>query len=552
MGAGDDAPYLFLHLTFQEYLSACHLSRCINPDRWDAELPLDPSGRTVSARDFVDRKAWLPSWQEVIVLLAGNLDTPVPLLELLSDDKKDDTFRHRLTLAGLCLPEIKSFLDTARKPPPDARTMTTQRLFRLRDEITTKAFCHWWCNAIMNARKAVRHLDSSLAATNWVHGRLIERLLYPPADLPTKARGLANARRAIGMTRTDASLPQCLAALLRDPEENVRRVASHAVGSLGAAAATPKLLATLAQLLRDPQLGVRYAAAEAVGGLGTAAATPEFLATLAQLLRDPDGSNPDAAVRAMGGLGAAAATPEFLAALAQLFRDPDSSVRYHAVRAMGGLGAAAATPELLATLAQLLRDPDGSVPDAAVRAMGGLGAAAATPELLATLAQLLRDPEISVRIDVARAVGGLGAAAATPELLALLAQLLRDPDWGVRAAAVSAMGGLGAAAATPELLATLAKVLRGDRDSSMRAAAAKTVGGLGAAAATPELLAALAQFLRDPNWRVRAAAAEAICTIMRQGVRLFFRRRWFRRTQVVSRSLSELAEGLTPGSGVTT
>jgi hypothetical protein len=112
------------------------------------------------------------------------------------------------------------------------------------------------------------------------------------------------------------------------------------------------------------------------------------------------------------------------------------------------------------------------------------------------------------------------------------------------------VGGLGAAAATPELLALLAQLLR-DPDSDLRSAAAEAVGGLGAAA-TPELLALLAQLLRDPDMFVRIAAAKAVEAIMRQGVRLFFRRRWLRRTQVISHSLSELAEGLTTGSGVTT
>ena len=52
--------------------------------------------------------AWLPAWQEVIVLLAGNLNDPLPLLEMLADEGKDDLFRHRLAVAALCLPEIEA------------------------------------------------------------------------------------------------------------------------------------------------------------------------------------------------------------------------------------------------------------------------------------------------------------------------------------------------------------------------------------------------------------------------------------------------------------
>jgi len=111
-GDGEDVPYLFLHLTFQEYLTACYLADRINQGGWDeATVPVEGRDIPVPAKLFVDRKAWLPSWQEVIVLLAGKLNDPVPLLELLSNDETDDIFRHRLALAALCLPEIKELLE---------------------------------------------------------------------------------------------------------------------------------------------------------------------------------------------------------------------------------------------------------------------------------------------------------------------------------------------------------------------------------------------------------------------------------------------------------
>jgi predicted NACHT family NTPase len=107
-GAGDDPPYLFLHLTFQEFLAARHLAQHINDHGWTKPLPLGDEGKGAPARDFVDRMAWLPAWQEVIVLLAGSLKDPLPLLEILADESKDDLFRHRLAVAALCLPEIEA------------------------------------------------------------------------------------------------------------------------------------------------------------------------------------------------------------------------------------------------------------------------------------------------------------------------------------------------------------------------------------------------------------------------------------------------------------
>jgi predicted NACHT family NTPase len=106
-GAGDDPPYLFLHLTFQEFLAARHLAQHINHHGWTKPLPLGEEGKG-AAQDFVDRMAWLPAWQGVIVLLAGNLNDPLPLLEMLADESKDDLFRHRLAVAALCLPEIEA------------------------------------------------------------------------------------------------------------------------------------------------------------------------------------------------------------------------------------------------------------------------------------------------------------------------------------------------------------------------------------------------------------------------------------------------------------
>jgi len=95
-GGGDNAPYLFLHLSFQEYLTACALAERANNEGWQA----------ISA--FVDRKSWNPAWQETVVFLSGMLDDPAPLLGLLADASKDDATRQRLCVAGRCLPELSA------------------------------------------------------------------------------------------------------------------------------------------------------------------------------------------------------------------------------------------------------------------------------------------------------------------------------------------------------------------------------------------------------------------------------------------------------------
>src|SRR5262249_16451727 len=92
----DNVPSLFLHLTLQEVLTACYLAdRINNHGGWD-KATVRVEGKDILVKVLVDRKAWLPSWREVIILLAGKLNDAVPLLELLSNDETDDIFRHRL------------------------------------------------------------------------------------------------------------------------------------------------------------------------------------------------------------------------------------------------------------------------------------------------------------------------------------------------------------------------------------------------------------------------------------------------------------------------
>ena len=101
--------YFFLYLTVQEFLTAAYLARLVHKGKkgWETEFRIRQ--KTVTIRELVDKKAWDPRWQEVMTLLAGQLDNPAPLLEMLSQPDPtptnphgDDLFCHRLALSALC------------------------------------------------------------------------------------------------------------------------------------------------------------------------------------------------------------------------------------------------------------------------------------------------------------------------------------------------------------------------------------------------------------------------------------------------------------------
>ena len=105
MYAGNDRfnpTVVFLHRTFGEYLSARALARLANHGSW------------ADVANLIDNLASVPTWREVILFLAGRLNDPSPLLELLADKSRDDEFRHRLALACECLAEIPSDPSTDR------------------------------------------------------------------------------------------------------------------------------------------------------------------------------------------------------------------------------------------------------------------------------------------------------------------------------------------------------------------------------------------------------------------------------------------------------
>ncbi|KAF5412792.1 MAG: hypothetical protein C5S47_00625 [Candidatus Methanogasteraceae archaeon] len=86
--------YLFLHRTFQEYLTASYLNQVLQKDQSE--------GITLTKTHF-----WEYDWHETLSLLTGLMDDPIPLLQAIGDEK-DDIFSSMLLLAGRCIAECEA------------------------------------------------------------------------------------------------------------------------------------------------------------------------------------------------------------------------------------------------------------------------------------------------------------------------------------------------------------------------------------------------------------------------------------------------------------
>jgi HEAT repeat protein len=78
--------YTFFHRTFQEYLVATYLNQIIKND-------------LKKGMDLIKTRLWDFDWHEILILLAGLIDDPLPIVEMIMNEK-DDIFCTQLLLAG--------------------------------------------------------------------------------------------------------------------------------------------------------------------------------------------------------------------------------------------------------------------------------------------------------------------------------------------------------------------------------------------------------------------------------------------------------------------
>jgi HEAT repeat protein len=541
---------MFLHRAFQECLCARHLKNLIEST---AIKPKMRQRQQEQGWRIVEEWSWNPDRDIILELLAGQLDEPRPMLELLADASTDGYFRGRLVLAAKCLAEIgeskqralgdaierirhdvMNFIEVASITNAEAKY---PNLPELMDPalVALGRLEHKNCGKnVINFLMKQKSFDLlAKVATNAAIQTLLKALAedtyeyVPPSARYTTFGSLTEqsfagnelirirAANALGQAGFEISVTGLLKALEEDSFRYVRESAAEALGLIGSKAAVLGLIKALMEN------NVWYHVAEALGQTGSDAAVPYLL----KFLEHNHIPVRKKTAEVLGEIGSEAAVSGLLKALTE---SNNWEVEYAVIKALGSIGSGLAEPALIKELSSYGMD---TRKNAAI-SLALIGSKAAVPALLKALAEekneeasatlatclyflgseegilglmrmLIEAKNEHVREDAASVLGKIGSATALPSLVTALTE---DEFANVRAEAAIALGEIGSDMALPNLLAALME----DKAADVRSAAAWALGEIGSENAISDLLKALTHEEYDVD---RSVVAEALGSI---------------------------------------
>lgn len=257
----------FLHRSFMEHLAGQALARRVKDD-WKGW------------KDWVDRKAWHPSWWVVMVFMGWTLPEKwlKNVIGLLADHRKDDYFRHRLFLALWIQKERGgggnlSIDWEVSKIQQEIGEAGQQYLFpwnMLKDHSDLHRSMHDEDPAPRQGLKPPE--NKNINALLREIEKLVTILQDEDADWIPRYQAAKRLGELGAVMREMMAQPEIIEAIealvfgLRDKNEMVRAASAEALGEIGPAAAFPEAVKRLIRGLRDPHPKVRIASAKVLGG----------------------------------------------------------------------------------------------------------------------------------------------------------------------------------------------------------------------------------------------------------------------------------------------
>jgi HEAT repeat protein len=494
----------FIHLTFHEFLAASTLATTVNNNGWQARIAVGAQKHTIE--HIIDKKSWDPNWQEVIILLAGQLAHPAALLQLLHNPKADDRMRDRTGVAALCLPMLKQ-----------------EHRGEFTDHIAQEIVDLWWMGETFCD---IKRVDAAARGS----AKVIEQTLYWFENEDTSVH--ANALQALAtMGEAAANHPKVIPALLRRLEiedRGERTRVAMALGAMGEAAANhPKVIPALLRRLLDPTPSVRDSSAWALGLMGEAAAKhPKVIPALLRRLLDEERWVRNSTACALARMGQVAGSdPRVMPALLHRLQDISSNLVDSRLTGREELKLLAANQtQMIPYLLRRLESKNGETRANAANFLGCVGRTAShDPRVISALLSL-REKNGCMTWTAAWALGELGpVASAYPRVIPALLQQLKNKSlyasiW-VHPDAVQALGMMGETAANhPKVIPAVLRQLKDDYPL-VRSNAARALGMMGKTAANhPKVIPALLRQLKDEQASVRSSAVQSLANL---GVRVF-------------------------------